>query len=58
MTPADTAAGRYFDAIAAALAGLDVFLRDERSKLQAHGLVAQIVSEYIVRLENSFACWQ
>jgi len=58
MTPADTAAGRYFDAIAAALAGLDVFLRDERSKLQAHGLVAQIVSEYIVRLENSFACWR
>lgn len=58
MTPADTAAGRYFDAIAAALAGLDVFLRDERSKLQAHGLVAQIVSEYIGRLENSFACWR
>ncbi|MDN2580124.1 hypothetical protein [Aquibium sp. ELW1220] len=58
MTPADTAASRYFDAIAAALAGLDIFLRDERSKLQAHGLVAQIVSEYIVRLENSFACWR
>lgn len=58
MTPADTAAGRYFDAIAAALAGLDVFLRDERSKLYAHGLIAQIVSEYIVRLENSFACWR
>jgi hypothetical protein len=58
MTPADTAAGRYFEAIAAALAGLDVFLRDDSSKLYAHGLVAQVVSEYIVRLENSFACWK
>ena len=57
MKPPDTAAARYFDAISAALAGLDVFLRDDRSRLQNHGLVAQVVGEYIVRLENSFACW-
>lgn len=49
---------RYFDAIAAALAGLDVFLRDDRSPLYRHDLVAQVVSEYVVRLENSFACWR
>jgi hypothetical protein len=49
---------RYFDAIAAALDGLDVFLRDENSPLYRHGLIAQVVVEYIGRLENSFACWR
>ncbi len=58
MTAVDTAAIRYFDAISAALAGLDVFLRDDRSRMQSHGLVAQVVAEYIVRLENSFSCWK
>lgn len=57
MTP-DAAATRYFDAIAAALAGLDVFLRDDRSPLYSHGLVAQMVTEYIARLEKSFSCWR
>lgn len=58
MIPAETAAARYFDAISAALAGLDVFLRNDRSPLYGHGLVAQVVAEYIVRLENSFSCWR
>lgn len=49
---------RYFDAIASALGGLDVFLRDDRSPLYRHDLVAKVMSEYIVRLENSFACWR
>ncbi|MCV0397360.1 MAG: hypothetical protein K5872_16040 [Rhizobiaceae bacterium] len=57
MTPASSAA-RYFDAIAAALGGLDIFLRDDRSPLYRHDLVARVVSEYVVRLENSFACWK
>jgi hypothetical protein len=58
MTPASNPAIRYFDAIAAALDGLDVFLRDERSPFYKHGLIAQVVVEYIARLENSFACWR
>jgi hypothetical protein len=49
---------RYFDAISAALGGLDVFLRDERSPLYRHDLVAKVMSEYIVRLENSFSGWR
>ncbi len=57
MTAADPAV-RYFDAIAAALDGLDVFLRDERSPFYKHGLIAQVVVEYIARLEGSFSCWR
>lgn len=52
----DTAA-RYFAAITAALEGLDIFLRDDRSPLYRHGVVAQVVAEYIDRLERSFSCW-
>lgn len=58
MTPASDAAARYFDAIASALEGLDVFLRDDRSPLYRHGVVAQVVAEYIDRLTRSFSCWQ
>lgn len=57
MTTTD-AAVRYFDTISAALSGLDVFLRDERSPLYRHDLVAKVMAEYLVRLENSFACWK
>jgi hypothetical protein len=49
---------RYFESIRAALAGLDIFLRDTRSPLYRHGLVAKIVTEYVSRLETSFACWR
>lgn len=57
MTP-DTPAARYFDAIAAALAGLDIFLRDDSSPLYRHDVIAQVVAEYIVRLEHSFGAWR
>lgn len=56
--PAPDAAARYFGAISAALGGLDIFLRDERSPLYRHDLVARVMSEYIARLENSFSCWK
>jgi len=51
-------ATRYFDAIAAALAGLEIFMRDDRSPLYRHGIVAKIAAEYISRLDSSFACWR
>ncbi|MDO9307116.1 MAG: hypothetical protein Q7T75_04500, partial [Mesorhizobium sp.] len=57
MTP-DNPSVRYFDAIAAALAGLDIFLRDDSSPLYRHDVIAQVVAEYIVRLENSFGAWR
>ena len=58
MTPADDPAERYFAAITAALAGLEIFMRDDRSPLYRHGIVARVVAEYIARLEKSFACWR
>lgn len=58
MTPANDAVGRYFGAISAALGGLDIFLRDERSRFMRHDLVAKVMAEYIVRLENSFSSWR
>ncbi|MER2534502.1 MAG: hypothetical protein ABTQ31_04995 [Rhizobiaceae bacterium] len=57
MTPATDPAIRYFDAIAAALRGLEVFMRDDRSPLYRHGIVARIVAEYIARLDVSFSSW-
>ena len=57
-TSADDPAVRYFDAIAAALGGLEIFMRDDRSPLYRHGIVAKIVAEYIARLETSFSCWR
>lgn len=58
MTPTDDPAVRYFDAIAAALSGLEIFMRDDRSPLYRHGIVAKVAAEYISRLERSFACWR
>lgn len=54
----DNPAVRYFDAIAAALAGLDIFLRDDSSPLYRHDVIAGVVAEYIARLEGSFAAWR
>ncbi|MES0030459.1 hypothetical protein [Mesorhizobium sp. M0040] len=58
MTPENEAAARYFSAIAAALGGLEVFMRDDRSPLYRHGIVTKVVAEYIARLDKSFSCWR
>ncbi|OJU51185.1 MAG: hypothetical protein BGO03_17975 [Mesorhizobium sp. 61-13] len=58
MSAETDAAERYFSSIAAALGGLEVFMRDDRSPLYRHGIVARIVAEYIARLEKSFSCWR
>ncbi|MHA6641669.1 hypothetical protein [Mesorhizobium sp. A623] len=58
MTPTDDPAERYFAAINAALSGLEVFMRDDRSPLYRHGIVAKIVAEHIARLDKSFSCWR
>ncbi|MBZ9678400.1 hypothetical protein [Mesorhizobium sp. ES1-1] len=58
MTPENEAAARYFSSITAALSGLEIFMRDDRSPLYRHGIVAKIVAEYIARLERSFSCWR
>src|SRR5262245_3951710 len=58
MTAETDAAEQYFSTIAAALAGLEVFMRDDRSPLYRHGIVARIVAGYIGRLERSFSCWR
>ena len=58
MADKTTPAERYFEAMRAALDGLDIFLRDTNSPLYKHDLVGVIVTEYLARLKNSFACWQ
>jgi len=58
MTPATDPAVQYFTTIAAALDGLEIFMRDDRSPLYRHGIVAKIAAEYIDRLEKSFLCWR
>ena len=58
MSPQTDAAAQYFSAIGAALRGLEIFMRDDRSPLYRHGIVAKVVAEYIARLETSFACWR
>jgi hypothetical protein len=58
MTSTSDPAARYFEAIRAALRGLEIFMRDDRSPLYRHGIVAKVVAEYITRLEKSFACWE
>lgn len=58
MTSSTDAAARYFSSIAAALNGLEVFLRDDRSPLYRHDIIASVVAEYIARLEKSFSCWR
>jgi hypothetical protein len=57
-TSPDDPAIRYFDAISAALDGLGIFMRDDRSPLYRHGIVAKVVADYIARLEISFSCWK
>lgn len=58
MTPADDPAARYFAAIAAALNGLEVFLRDTTSPVRRSDIGAGIVAEYIDKLAKSFSCWR
>lgn len=58
MTPENDPASQYFSAIAAALAGLEVFMRDDRSPLYRHGIVAKVAAEYISKLEKTFTCWR
>ena len=42
-------AERYFAAITAALEGLDIFLRDNRSPLYRHPVIAEGLAEYLAR---------
>jgi len=58
MTAVDDPAARYFDAMAAALHGLEIFLRDDRSPLYRNGVVARVVAGYIAQLEKSFSSWR
>jgi len=48
----------YFDAMKAALGGLDRFLAGADSPLYQHGLIEQTVAPYVARLMRTFACWE
>lgn len=57
MTPEQQTAERYFSAMAAALSGLDLYLRDERPGARP-SLVGEVVSEHLAGLQRSFSCWR
>ncbi|MDI6027209.1 hypothetical protein QBK99_13510 [Corticibacterium sp. UT-5YL-CI-8] len=58
MTPSTDPAVHYFDSIVAALDGLEIFLRDDRSPLYRHDLIGRVVVEYIAQLDSAFASWR
>ena len=58
MNMAADPAALYFRAMEAALLGLETFMRDDRSPLYRHGVVAKVAAQYIARLEKSFSCWR
>ena len=49
---------KYFDAVHAALDGLDTYLKEEDSPLYQHDLVGAVVASYLTRLRGSFASWE
>lgn len=52
------AIARYFQAIEAALDGLDTYLADEDSPFYRHELTGSILTGYIDRLRHSFDAWE
>ncbi len=58
MTSERGQAEHYFEAIEAALGGLDRFLAEESSPLYKHGLIGRTVAPYVDRLMRTFACWR
>ncbi len=58
MSTDNDPATQYFIAIEAALNGLEIFMRDDRSPLYRHGIVAKVAAEYITKLGNTFECWR
>ncbi len=52
------AVGTYFSAMRSALKGLRIYLADDSSPLYGHGLVGQVVAEYVNRLSASFSAWE
>lgn len=56
--PQQAVARRYFTSMRAALAGLDVFMRETRPSGDTQFLVAQAAAEYLALLNNNFASWE
>jgi len=54
---ANTAVTRYFEAMHAALDGLDAYLKAEDSPLYQHELVGAVVASYLKRMRGSFESW-
>lgn len=58
MSEAASPVLRYFRAVAAALDGLDTFVREDNSPLNQHDLVGAVVSHYLNRMRGSLVSWQ
>jgi hypothetical protein len=54
----NAAVTQYFNTMAAALNGMDVYFSQPNLMLPGSGLAGRLLLPYIERLRNSFTCWQ
>ena len=58
LNAVDGPVAQYFNAIRAALGGLETYLSDPDLALLGSGFAGQLLQPYVERLKNSFACWE
>ncbi|MGV8938958.1 MAG: hypothetical protein ACOH2J_17705 [Allorhizobium sp.] len=58
LNAADGPVAQYFRSITAALNGLEIYLANPDLALPGSGVAGGLLSTYVERLKNSFACWE
>ncbi|MBL4890985.1 MAG: hypothetical protein JKX91_04005 [Rhizobiaceae bacterium] len=58
MVEKNAAVTQYFDALMKALAGLDMYLREDDSPLYKHDLIGSVVAGYLKRMDESLESWE
>lgn len=58
MMTKNAAVTQYFDALVKALAGLDMYLREDDSPLYKHDVIGSVVAGYLKRMDESLESWE
>ena len=58
MVTKNAAVTQYFDALVKALAGLDMYLREDDSPLYKHDVIGSVVAGYLKRMDESLESWE
>ena len=58
MVEKNAAVTQYFDALVKALAGLDMYLREDDSPLYKHDVIGSVVAGYLERMDESLESWE